>query len=238
MNNRDVMISYIKQLPHIRRSDFDTPLNGDARTFINYTLINIIFSFSEIIILSMVYLSNLNKDNSIFFLAIVQLVCMELVAIVYCFALRKEALENRSYMDEALLSIQIVLNYLNICIGLSYATRFLPVLIIALVTTCAAVLITIGYVKDGIIKGKYHSRGVPGKKGGADSIQLNNMSLGAKGIIIATLAMSLAMFAPQNLAVSLLTFLIGAFSTVISSFATHNCLRFYYLKKYSLAEYI
>lgn len=237
MNKRDVVISYVKQVPHIRRRDFDAPLNGDALTFINYTLINLIFSFSEIIILTLVFLS-LNKDYTIYLLAIGQLFCMELVAIVYCFTLRREVLEYRLYMDEALLSIQIVLNYLNICSGLSYATRFIPLLIFALVTTCAAVLITIGYVKDGIRKGKYHSRVISGKKEGAGSVQLNNMSLGAKGIILATLAMSLAMFAPKNLAISLLTFLIGAFSTVISSFATHNCLRFYYLKKYRLIELI
>lgn len=58
MNKRDVVISYIKQVPHFRRRDFDAPLNGDARTFKKYTLINIIFSFSEIIILTMVFLSN------------------------------------------------------------------------------------------------------------------------------------------------------------------------------------
>lgn len=226
------MIIFSNNVFNMRRKGFDTPLNGDRKTFFNYTVLNLIFFLISSMLLAIDYVINRGPIEGYSLCIIIGFMLLEIIIIVYCSILRREAATCRPYLDEAMISN---ITLVNLIILVAYVALFFHLFeLIAIMLTLVALVYT--FLTVAINKNIFSGRGAPYESkvvGMADALFSSNMKY-----VVLTIATATMLFVPKGIATGILAG--GAIAIIMlqTNVAAQNSMRYFYVKKYEIGEFI
>lgn len=140
------MIIFSNNVFNMRRKGFEPPLNGDRKTFFNYTFLNLIFFLISSMLLATDYVINRGPIVRYSVCIMIGFFALEIIVIVYCLILRREAVICRPYLDEAMISNIVLINLIILAAYVALFIRrfgFIAILLALVTLVYTALTVTI-----------------------------------------------------------------------------------------------